>query len=149
MTAELGTILGLSIPVVLSVIGVAWRMGRVEGRLSGVGAISVERIQADIHRLRDDIDRLRDDVKAILLRLPAKARIGRWTTRGPTPQRTGKHEPDLLRIYAMPQPIPDSPERIALACIQGLSETDWDYLGTSNLNHSLQRPSKSDRRRLG
>ena len=71
MTAELGTILGLSIPVVLSVIGVAWRMGRVEGRLSGVER-SVERLQADIDRLRDDMARLRDDVKAILLRLPAK-----------------------------------------------------------------------------
>ena len=65
MTAELGTILGLSIPVVLSVIGVAWRMGRVEGRLTGVER-SVERLQADI-------DGLREDVKVILLRLPAKA----------------------------------------------------------------------------
>ena len=65
MTAELGAILGLSIPVVLSVIGVAWRMGRVEGRLSGVEQ-SVERLQADI-------DGLREDVKVILLRLPAKA----------------------------------------------------------------------------
>ena len=64
MTAELGTMLGLSIPVVLSVIGVAWRMGCVEGRLSGV-ARSVERLQADM-------DRLRNDVKAILVRLPAK-----------------------------------------------------------------------------
>ena len=64
MTAELGTILGLSIPVVLSVIGVAWRMGRVEGRLTGVER-SVERLQADI-------DGLREDVKAILRRLPAK-----------------------------------------------------------------------------
>ena len=65
MTAELGTILGLSIPVVLSVIGVAWRMGRVEGRLTGVER-SVERLQADI-------DGLREDVKVILLRLSAKA----------------------------------------------------------------------------
>ena len=65
MTAELGTILGLSIPVVLSVIGVAWRMGRVEGRLTSVER-SVERLQADM-------DGLRKDVKAILLRLPAKA----------------------------------------------------------------------------
>ncbi len=71
MTAELGTILGLSIPVVLSVVGVAWRMGRVEGRMAGVEQ-SVERLQADIDRLRDDIDGLREDVKAILLRLPAK-----------------------------------------------------------------------------
>ena len=72
MTAELGTILGLSIPVVLSVIGLPWRLGRVEGRLIGVER-SVERLQADMDRLRDDIDGLREDVKAILLRLPAKA----------------------------------------------------------------------------
>ena len=65
MTAELDTIFGLSIPVVLSVIGLPWRMGRVEGRLIGVER-SVERLQADI-------DGLREDVKAILLRLPAKA----------------------------------------------------------------------------
>ena len=65
MTAELGTILGLSIPVVLSVIGLPWRMGRVEGRLIGVER-SVERLQADI-------DGLQEDVKLILLRLPAKA----------------------------------------------------------------------------
>ena len=65
MTAELGTILGLSIPVVLSVVGVAWRLGRVEGRLIGVER-SVERLQADI-------DGLREDVKVILLRLSAKA----------------------------------------------------------------------------
>ena len=64
MTAELGTILGLSIPVVLSVVGVAWRLGRVEGRLTGVER-SVERLQADIYGLRED-------VKVILLRLPAK-----------------------------------------------------------------------------
>ena len=51
--------------MVLSVIGVAWRMGRVEGRLTGVER-SVERLQADI-------DGLREDVKVILLRLPAKA----------------------------------------------------------------------------
>ena len=65
MTAELGTILGLSIPVVLSVVGVAWRLGRVEGRLIGIER-SVERLQADF-------DGLREDVKVILLRLPAKA----------------------------------------------------------------------------
>ena len=65
MTAELGTILGLSAFVFLSVAGVAWRMGRVEGRLTSVER-SVERLQADM-------DGLRKDVKAILLRLPAKA----------------------------------------------------------------------------
>ena len=65
MTAELGTILGLSAFVFLSVVGVAWLVGRVEGRLTGVER-SVERLQADI-------DGLREDVKVILLRLPAKA----------------------------------------------------------------------------
>lgn len=64
MTAELGTILGLSIPVVLSVVGVAWRLGRVEGRLTGV--------ERSVERLHADMDRLREDVKTILLRLPAK-----------------------------------------------------------------------------
>ena len=52
MTTELGTILGLSIPVVLSVVGVAWRMGRVEGRMAGVEQ-SVERLHVDIDRLRE------------------------------------------------------------------------------------------------
>ena len=65
MSAELGTILGLSIPVVLSVVGVAWRLGRVEGRLIGV--------ERSVERLHADMDRLREDVKVILLRLPAKA----------------------------------------------------------------------------
>ncbi len=72
MTVELGTILGLSISVVLSVVGVAWRMGRVEGGLTGVEQ-SVERLHVDIDRIRDDMNRLWDDVKAIFLRLPAKA----------------------------------------------------------------------------
>ena len=65
MTVELGTILGLSIPVVLSVVGVAWRLGRVEGRLTGV--------ERSVERLHADMGRLREDVKTILLRLPAKA----------------------------------------------------------------------------
>lgn len=65
MTAELGTILGLNAFVVLSVVGLAWCVGRVEGRLVGVER-SVERLQADM-------DGLREDVKVILLRLPAKA----------------------------------------------------------------------------
>ena len=64
MTAELGTILGLGAFVFLSVVGVAWLVGRVEGRLIGVER-SVERLQADL-------DGLREDVKAILRRLPAK-----------------------------------------------------------------------------
>ena len=72
MTAELRTILGLSIPVILSVVGVAWRMGRVEGRMAGVEQ-SIERLHVDIDRLRGDMNRLRDDVRAILLRLPTKA----------------------------------------------------------------------------
>ena len=28
----------------------------------------------------------------------------------------------------MPGPIPDSPENIALACMQGPPKDDWDYL---------------------
>ena len=35
MTAELGTILGLNAIVVLSVVGLAWCVGRVEGGWSG------------------------------------------------------------------------------------------------------------------
>ena len=65
MTAELGTILRLSVFVFLSVVGLTWRMGRVEGRLSGVER-SVERLQADT-------DGLREDVKVILLRWPVRA----------------------------------------------------------------------------
>ena len=65
MTAELVAILGLNAFVVLSVVGLAWRVGRVEGRLIGVER-SVERLQAVMGSLRKD-------VKVILLRLPAKA----------------------------------------------------------------------------
>ena len=65
MTAELGMILGLNALVVLSVVGLAWCVGRVEGRLTGVER-SVERLQAEVAGLRED-------VKAILRRLPAKA----------------------------------------------------------------------------
>ena len=72
MTAELGTILGLSAFVFLSVVGLAWQVGRVEGRLIGVER-SVERLHADVGRLRKDTAGLREDVKVILLRLPAKA----------------------------------------------------------------------------
>ena len=65
MTAELGMILGLNALVVLSVVGLAWCVGRVEGRLTGIER-SVERLQAEVAGLRED-------VKAILRRLPAKA----------------------------------------------------------------------------
>lgn len=65
MTAELGTILGLNAFVVLSVVGLVWCVGRVEGRLVGVER-SVERLQAEMAGLRED-------VKVILRRLPAKA----------------------------------------------------------------------------
>ncbi|MCY3959889.1 MAG: hypothetical protein OXG65_16580 [Chloroflexi bacterium] len=64
MTAELGAILGLNAFVILSAVGLAWCVGRVEGRLIGVER-SVERLQAEMAGLRDD-------VKAILLRLPTK-----------------------------------------------------------------------------
>ena len=40
--------------------------------MSGVEQ-SVERLHVDIDRIRDDMNRLWDDVKAIFLRLPAKA----------------------------------------------------------------------------
>ena len=53
MTAELGTILGIRVFVVLSVVCVAWRMGRVEGWLSGVEQ-SIEWLHAEIDRLRED-----------------------------------------------------------------------------------------------
>lgn len=72
MSVELGAILGVNALVILSVVGLAWCVGRVEGRLSGVER-SVERLQTNTDRLRDDIGRLREDVKAILQRLPAKA----------------------------------------------------------------------------
>ena len=65
MTAELGTILGLNAFVILSVVVLAWFMGRVEGRLIGV--------ERSVERLHADMDRLREDVKVILRRLPAKA----------------------------------------------------------------------------
>ena len=65
MTAELGAILGLNAFVVLSIVGLAWCVGRVEGRLIG--------IERSVERLQTDMGRLRKDVRAILLRLPAKA----------------------------------------------------------------------------
>lgn len=67
---ELGTTVGLSTPVILSVVGAAWLVGRVEGRLSGVER-SVGRLEVTIDRLCADIDGLREDGKAVLLRLPA------------------------------------------------------------------------------
>ena len=71
MTAELGTILGLSIPVVLSGVGVAWRMGRVEGRLSRADR-SVKRLRADRDWLLDSIGRFRDHLRTNLWPLPAR-----------------------------------------------------------------------------
>ncbi|MDE2867915.1 MAG: hypothetical protein OXR64_05975 [Chloroflexota bacterium] len=65
MTAELGAILGLNAFVVLSVVGLAWCVGRVEGRLIG--------FERSVERLQTDMGRRRKDVEAILLRLPAKA----------------------------------------------------------------------------
>lgn len=41
--AELGATLGLGTFVILSVVGVAWRIGRVDGRMAGVER-SVERL---------------------------------------------------------------------------------------------------------
>ena len=65
MTAELGAILRLNAFVLPSVVGLAWCVGRVEGQLIGV--------ERSVERLHDDMDGLGEDVKAILLRLPAKA----------------------------------------------------------------------------
>lgn len=31
-------------------------------------------------------------------------------------------------IYVMPKPIPDTPENIARACMQGQPAKDWDFL---------------------
>ena len=31
-------------------------------------------------------------------------------------------------IYVMPEPIPDTPENIARACMQGQPAKDWDFL---------------------
>jgi len=65
MTAELGTILGLNAFVTLSVVGLAWGVRRVEGRLIGV--------ERSVERLQTEMAGLREDVKVILRRLPAKA----------------------------------------------------------------------------
>ena len=32
------------------------------------------------------------------------------------------------RIYVMPEPIPDTPENIARACMQGPPAKKWDFL---------------------
>ena len=32
------------------------------------------------------------------------------------------------RIYVMPEPIPDTPENIARAILQGPPKKEWDYL---------------------
>ncbi len=64
-TAELGTIQGLSALVFLSVVGLAWGVGRVEGRLF--------RVERSVERLQADMDGLRENVRNILVRLPAKA----------------------------------------------------------------------------
>lgn len=34
-------------------------------------------------------------------------------------------------VKVMPPPIPDTPEAIALACMQGPPKQDWDYLKTA------------------
>lgn len=41
----------------------------------------------------------------------------------PTPKKRGR--PDVL---VMPDPIPDTPENIARACMQGPPKKDWDFL---------------------
>ena len=71
MMADMASTLGFSIFVIFSIVVVAWRMGRVEGRMAGVER-SVERLQADVGRLRGGVNGLREDVKVILLRLTEK-----------------------------------------------------------------------------
>ncbi len=70
--AELGATLGVSTFVIVSVVGVAWFAGRVDGRLVGVER-AVEWLHVDVGRLRNDIGCARSDVEAILLRLPEEA----------------------------------------------------------------------------
>ena len=40
------------------------------------------------------------------------------------PKRKRGRPPELK----MPEPIPDTPEAIALACMQGAPKREWDYL---------------------
>ena len=65
MTAELGAILGLNAFVVLSVVGLAWCVAWVEGKLVGVGR--------SVERLKDNMVGLREDLKTVLLRSSAEA----------------------------------------------------------------------------
>ena len=88
MTVELGTTLALSAFVFLSVAGLAWQVGRVEGRLIGVER-SVERLHADVGRLRKDTAGLREAVKVILLRLSAKSEETAGFE-GPSQERSGQ-----------------------------------------------------------
>lgn len=39
--------------------------------------------------------------------------------------KRGRGRPPVL---VMPEPIPDTPENIARACMQGPPKKDWDYL---------------------
>lgn len=43
----------------------------------------------------------------------------------PTPKKRGRGRPEVL---VMPDPIPDTPENIARACMQGPPKKDWDFL---------------------
>ena len=43
----------------------------------------------------------------------------------PTAPRRGRGRPKAL---LMPEPIPDTPENILRACLQGPPKQDWDYV---------------------
>lgn len=47
------------------------------------------------------------------------------TERVPQKPKRGRGRP---ATYIMPEPIPDTPENIARACMMGPPKTDWDYL---------------------
>lgn len=42
-----------------------------------------------------------------------------------TAKKRGRGRP---ATHVMPDPIPDTPENIALACMMGPPKEDWDYL---------------------
>ena len=53
----------------------------------------------------------------------------------PTPKKRGR-PPELV----MPEPIPDTPENIARACMQGPPKKDWDFLKP---NSPARRPARA------
>ena len=43
-------------------------------------------------------------------------------------------------VKVMPPPIPDTPEAIALACMQEPPKRDWDYLNEAPANQKAESP---------